>query len=59
MSEQLRIAVIPGDGIGPEVTDAARQVLEAAGFDAEWLILPDIGGCGTTESFTQAILKNL
>ncbi|GBC85197.1 putative tartrate dehydrogenase/decarboxylase TtuC' [bacterium HR11] len=26
----LRIAVIPGDGIGPEVTRAAMQVLEAA-----------------------------
>jgi 3-isopropylmalate dehydrogenase len=26
-----RIATIPGDGVGPEVVDAARRVLEAAG----------------------------
>lgn len=31
-----RIALIPGDGIGPEVISAARRVLEAAGFEAEW-----------------------
>ncbi len=28
--------MIPGDGIGPEVTSAARQVLEAAGLDCTW-----------------------
>ncbi len=31
-----RIALIPGDGIGPEVTDAARRVVEAAGVAVEW-----------------------
>src|SRR5215831_17869076 len=31
-----RIAWLPGDGIGPEVCDAARLVLDAAGFDAEY-----------------------
>ena len=31
-----RITLIPGDGIGPEVTSAAIQVLEAAGADLEW-----------------------
>lgn len=31
-----RIAVLPGDGIGPEVTAVARRVLAAAGFEAEW-----------------------
>ncbi|MGF1634838.1 MAG: isocitrate/isopropylmalate dehydrogenase family protein [Phycisphaerae bacterium] len=30
------IVLIPGDGIGPEVTAAACRVLEAAGFDATW-----------------------
>src|SRR5438034_5025994 len=34
------IVLIPGDGIGPEVTSAARRVLEAAGFSVEWLELP-------------------
>ena len=31
------IAWLPGDGIGPEVCDAARVVLDAAGFQAEYL----------------------
>jgi isocitrate dehydrogenase (NAD+) len=31
-----RITLIPGDGIGPEVTKAVLRVLEAAGFTAEW-----------------------
>jgi len=32
-----RIAWLPGDGIGPEVMAAARLVLEASGFQAEYL----------------------
>lgn len=35
-----RIAYLPGDGIGPEVLGVARRVLEAAGFEAEWVELP-------------------
>ena len=31
-----RITLIPGDGIGPEVTNAVVRILEAAGFRAEW-----------------------
>ncbi len=34
------IVLIPGDGIGPEVTAAARRVLEAAGLSVEWIVLP-------------------
>ncbi|HVS01146.1 MAG TPA: isocitrate/isopropylmalate dehydrogenase family protein [Thermoanaerobaculia bacterium] len=30
------ITLIPGDGIGPEVTAAAVRVIEAAGADLEW-----------------------
>lgn len=30
------ITLIPGDGIGPEVTEATVRVLEAAGADFEW-----------------------
>ncbi len=37
-----RIAWLPGDGIGQEVCEAARLVLDAAGFDAEY-IPGDIG----------------
>ena len=31
-----RLTLIPGDGIGPEVTQAVLRVLNAAGFKAEW-----------------------
>ena len=34
------IVLIPGDGIGPEVTTAARRVVEAAGLSVEWLSMP-------------------
>ena len=34
------IVLIPGDGIGPDVTRATRRVLEAAGFDVQWIELP-------------------
>lgn len=31
-----RITLIPGDGIGPDITAATRHVLEAAGVPIEW-----------------------
>lgn len=31
--------MIPGDGIGPEITDATISILEAVGFEAEWVFL--------------------
>jgi isocitrate dehydrogenase (NAD+) len=31
-----KITLLPGDGIGPEVADAARHVIEAAGVSVEW-----------------------
>jgi isocitrate dehydrogenase (NAD+) len=34
------IVLIPGDGIGPDVTGATRRVLEAAGLDVQWVELP-------------------
>ncbi len=34
---KYRIAWLPGDGIGPEVCTAARLVLAATGFDADYL----------------------
>lgn len=30
------VTVVPGDGIGPEVVDAARRVLDASGASIEW-----------------------
>jgi len=34
------VCLISGDGIGPEVTTAARRVIEATGVDIEWVPLP-------------------
>ncbi len=34
------VCLVPGDGIGPEVTSAAKRVIEAAGVDIEWVNLP-------------------
>ena len=33
-----RVTLIPGDGIGPEITDAAARVIDAAGAQIEWEI---------------------
>ena len=32
------VTLIPGDGVGPEVTEAAKQVLEATGVTFDWEI---------------------
>jgi isocitrate dehydrogenase (NAD+) len=37
------VTLIPGDGIGPEVIEAARRVLEATGVQFEW----DVQAAGT------------
>jgi len=34
--ERHRVVLIPGDGIGPEVTDAACAVVAAAGVEIDW-----------------------
>jgi isocitrate dehydrogenase (NAD+) len=31
-----RVTLIPGDGIGPELTEATRRVLEATGVEFDW-----------------------
>jgi isocitrate dehydrogenase (NAD+) len=37
--KEYKISLIPGDGIGPEVTSAARKVLAAAGIIVDWEIV--------------------
>jgi len=36
----VRVAYIPGDGIGPSITGAARQIIDAAGCDIQWIEAP-------------------
>lgn len=38
----MRACLIPGDGIGPEVSAAARRVLDASGAELDWEVL-DVG----------------
>ncbi|CCO09256.1 isocitrate/isopropylmalate dehydrogenase family protein [Desulforamulus hydrothermalis] len=34
-----KVTLIPGDGIGPEITAAARQVIEATGVNIRWEVV--------------------
>src|SRR5438128_4242005 len=34
-----RVTLIPGDGIGPELAEAARRVLDATGVGFEWEVV--------------------
>ncbi len=36
MERNYRITLIPGDGIGPEITQATLKVLEATGIKFQW-----------------------
>lgn len=37
IKQRLRVAVVAGNGIGPEITAATQRVLEATGLAFEWL----------------------
>jgi isocitrate dehydrogenase (NAD+) len=43
------VTLIPGDGIGPELTSAMRRVVEAAGVDIEWEVAE--AGAGVVEKY--------
>lgn len=36
MSQNRILTLIPGDGIGPEISEAVRRILEAAGLQVDW-----------------------
>ena len=61
---QHRVTFIPGDGIGPEVAEATRRVLEATGVKFQWdtVIIgsqaQDKFGTPLPESALQSIRKN-
>ena len=52
-----RITLIPGDGIGPEVTRAAVRILEATGVKFEWE--PQEAGAEAYEKYHEYIPKEL
>ncbi|MBI2422132.1 MAG: isocitrate/isopropylmalate dehydrogenase family protein [Candidatus Hydrogenedentes bacterium] len=47
------VCLVPGDGIGPEVTEAARRVLEASGAAFQWVELP--AGAGAVEIYDKVL----
>lgn len=35
-----RVTLIPGDGVGPEITEAARRIINATGVPVDWEVAP-------------------
>src|ERR1700757_3733926 len=52
-----RITLIPGDGIGPEVTSATVRILEATGIKFEWETF--MAGAEAFEKYKEYIPKDL
>jgi len=51
------ITLIPGDGIGPEVTGAVVLILERAGLDVEWE--PHLAGVAALERYGEPLPEEL
>jgi len=43
------ITLIPGDGIGPEITDVAKKIIEHSGVAIEWEVMP--AGLGALDQY--------
>ena len=54
---QHTITLIPGDGVGPEVSDAARRVIDATGVDIEWEVHD--AGLGVVEKHGEPMPKHV
>jgi isocitrate dehydrogenase (NAD+) len=52
-----KITLIPGDGIGPEITAAMRRVVEATGVDIEWETVE--AGAGVIEKYGTPLPENV
>jgi isocitrate dehydrogenase (NAD+) len=57
MSKTHTVTLIPGDGIGPEVTDAVVRILEATGVNFSWERF--IAGAEAFEKYKEYIPKEL
>ncbi len=47
------VCLLPGDGIGPEVAEASRTVIDALKVGISWIILP--AGAGAVEEFGKVL----
>jgi len=52
-----RITLIPGDGIGPEITSAVVRIVETAGLDVEWE--PHLAGASAIEKHGSTLPNEL
>jgi isocitrate dehydrogenase (NAD+) len=52
-----RVTLIPGDGIGPEITSAVVKIVETAGLDVEWE--PHLAGAAALEKYGSALPAEL
>src|SRR3989338_2215370 len=52
-----KITLIPGDGIGPEVTDAAKMCIEATGVKIDWEEV--IAGVSAKEKYGELLPENV
>ena len=53
----MKIAVLPGDGIGPEITAAVVKIVETAGLDVEWE--PHLAGAAALEKYGSTLPAEL
>jgi isocitrate dehydrogenase (NAD+) len=54
---QHKITLIPGDGIGPEISEAARRVIEATGINVQWEIVQ--AGAGVINDYGTPLPKHV
>ncbi len=52
-----KITFIPGDGVGPEVSDAARRCIEATGVNLEWEVFD--AGEGVIEKYGRPLPEHV
>ena len=50
------VVLIPGDGIGPEVTEATKHILHAAGAEIDWV--EHQAGVAALESGADSVLPD-
>lgn len=54
-----RVTLIPGDGIGPEITEAVLRVLDGAGVALEWLMLDHLDETAAADRIRGALEATL
>src|SRR4029079_5247005 len=59
-----KVTLVPGDGVGPELSEATRRVLEATGVEVDWAVqdcaadVMDQYGTPLPEHVLESIRKN-